>query len=576
MSYTQQEKAIVQKELAIVGSEQGIPLLEVFDRISENKNSSNNDKGGFIKYEKVIGEAKTRFPFQPKSVQPSEGNPDGKQLNDALQGLTTATAEAITYGGFKDMRTNFGTPKSLVFHDPMAQENFVEQLPLGLQLIGIQARLCFGKYTPDLLVISSPQTVKIGNTVKVELPAYGDLVNLDDYKSKVLKDTGGIEKTVVSPVEITVTRKPEDIKKKIDKFGMYKSELLKSNTGIKYLPVLVLDYDQYMSIKDSQKKIICKAMKKVGGVIILKPQLLSVSRTIAKSAANRFTPQIRKINGLSVNPTIKTDILTHATKSNVQKNSLVGEFIGRFKERFQKLTKKPPSKSKIEKPASKENFADTHQKMAAKLKNNPNFFREMGINEINPNHIDLMIATYALRNNLEANKILEQSPARLAERPAVAQMKINRMIYDAQILNKQANFNTSASQEIIHYYDKEKAKGNTTSNTKTEQQKNINKFDKIADVIKENSTAFNKVGLDVSGNREHLLIAIALVGIHSGKNPKENLWLSPEYIGAKTPEEGEAILAGVIKKAESVVQEEEKPKAELMAKNKQPNQEYQL
>jgi hypothetical protein len=343
------------------------------------------------------------------------------------------------------------------------------------------------------------------------------------------------------------------------------------------LPVLILDYNQYMSIKDTQKEIIAKAMKKVGGLIILRTDLLDLSRAIARSAANRFTPQIRQINGLSTKPAATADIAAHATKPNTQQNFLLGQFITKFKERFQKLAQKSPSKNKVEKPAPRESPADTYQRMASKLKNNPTFFQKMGVDEINFNHIDLMIATYAFHNNLEYRKILEQSPALLAERPAVAKMKIDRMIDDAQILNEQVNFNALISQKIIHYYDNKKNKDNIAPNTKAEEQKNINNFDKIADVIKENSLSFSKVGLNVLENREHLLIAIGLVGIHSGRDPKEILSQSQEYLEAKRPEEGEAFLNGVIKKSESIVQEE-KSKAELQAqeKNNQSNREYQL
>jgi hypothetical protein len=190
MSYTAQEKAIIKRELIKLRKELGVPIDEVVERISENKTSANSFRGGYVRYEQLVDEAKTRFPFQAQAVEPNEAYPNALKPNDALQGLTAAIAEAIVYGQFKDRRTSFGTLKSIVFHDPMAQgSTIIDKMPLSLQLIGVQALTCFGKYSPDLLVISAPQTIGKGKNSITEWPGYGDTLDLNNPKSKVLGQT---------------------------------------------------------------------------------------------------------------------------------------------------------------------------------------------------------------------------------------------------------------------------------------------------------------------------------------------------------------------------------------------------
>jgi hypothetical protein len=131
--------------------------------------------GGFVKYGQLIEEAKKPNPFAPKASKTGENNPTGQNPNDALQSLTTAAAEAIVYGQLKDRRTSFGIPSSIVFHDPVAQgTSLINNLPSPLQSIGKQALKSFGKRTPDVLLISSPQTVVVGKRTITEYPAWGE------------------------------------------------------------------------------------------------------------------------------------------------------------------------------------------------------------------------------------------------------------------------------------------------------------------------------------------------------------------------------------------------------------------
>jgi hypothetical protein len=251
------EELLIYYELLRIQNTIDVPIADVVDRISGNKNSSNANKGGFVKYSQLIEEAKKNYPFEPKESSPGSNNPLKYDVNDAFQALTNAAAEAIVFKEMSNMKTVFGTPSAAVFHDPVAQGTVVvSRLPKPLDKIGLDAFKSFGDKTPDLLLISSPQSVTTQAGRSTNYWRWANIVNLNDPKSKILlpdKDASS-DKITVSPVEVTTTKKVDLIKKKVDKFVAYKSALLKDNPIIRYVPILLLDQDRYMEIKDSQKK----------------------------------------------------------------------------------------------------------------------------------------------------------------------------------------------------------------------------------------------------------------------------------------------------------------------------------
>jgi hypothetical protein len=270
------EEQLIYSELLRIQNLKDIPIADVVETISGNQNSSNDNRGGFVKYSQLIEEAKKDYPFEPKKSSAESKNPVGFDANDAFKALTNAAAEAIVFKEMRDMRTAFGTPSAVVFHDPVAQGTVVaSRLPAPFDKIGLEAYKSFGDKTPDLLLISPPQKVTTQAGSLTNYWQWSNIVDLNNYKNTNLlpdKDASG-DKILVSPVEVTTTGSAKDIKDKIKKFENYGSAFFKNSTTVRYAPILLLDYDRYMENKDSQKKAITKAMKKAGGIIVLEPGL---------------------------------------------------------------------------------------------------------------------------------------------------------------------------------------------------------------------------------------------------------------------------------------------------------------
>ncbi len=548
MSYTSQEKAIVEQELIRLRYELGVPIDEVVDRISGNPSSATRGRGGFVKYSQLIEEAKKQNPFAPKTSSPGSENPTGLEPNDALQSLTTAVAEAIIYGQLRDRRSVFGTPSSLVFHDPVAQgTEFINNLSQPFQFLGQQALKSFGVKTPDILLISAPQTGVVGNRPTTEYPIWSDQLDLNNPKSTTLLTSPPIDKILVSPVEITISKKPDYIKKKIEKFGEYKAEIISKNPNARYLPVLVLDYSQYMSIKDSQKKLIAKAMKGVGGIIVLRNGLLDNASAIAKAAVARFTPQIRQLNGLSAKPTPSAARIALAAKINAQQKSSLSQLFTKPKEWFQSLTQKSPLSNGLEEPVQKESAAETYKRVTSNIKSNSSFFQKVGV--VNSEQIDLVIASNAIKSGLDPVKLLKQSPTYQAKMPVLNKMWLNKIVHDANGISKEEP-NSANFQKTIKKYDtkKTKAQSNQQAATNTSPTKRLasDVYQEMTLSLKETASYPEKAGIDIVNNTNHLDLMLAKQLVMKDVDYEKILKQSPNY-RSKEPAEANLWLKNIIK-----------------------------
>jgi hypothetical protein len=337
----------------------------------------------------LIQEAKKDIPFPPRVSDSESGNLGGFDRNNGHQALIAA-AEAVVYKAYRDQITILGTPLSTVIHDPVAQGTAnLQGLPQPFKSLAQEALKSFGNKTPDLLVISAPQKGIVNNKQVTVLPILNNQINLDNSKDlRLFSDLDdGSDKITVSPLEITITADSQKIKDKIKKFEKYGSDYFKNNPNIKYRPILELDYAQYMKISDSNKKIICKAMKKVGGVITLHQGLLTLSKSMAKEAIENFTPLIRVYENLPpkpvnllgqtpLTPRLNTQQKTSSSqllaskeldsKNNKEQKSAAREFFEKSKEWFNNIkqnflsNKNSQVINKVEKPVQKETPSETY------------------------------------------------------------------------------------------------------------------------------------------------------------------------------------------------------------------------
>jgi hypothetical protein len=560
-------KQLIYGQLLNIELLNNIPYAEVVDRINGNISRSNGDYGGFIRYDKLIQEAKKDPPFPKKNSAPGSGNPAGFERNDGHQALISAAAEAIVYKALKSELTIFNTPASITIHDPVAQgASAFNGLPPPFKNLAQEALKSFKNKTPDLLVIAPTQRGIIGDRQVEVYPTWSNQVDLDNSKNLTLHrgKEDWSNKIVVSPVEITTTGNPQRIKDKIKKFEKYGSDYFKNNPNVKYVPVLELDYAQYMSLTDSNKKIICRAMKKVGGIITLHQSLLALSKSIAKEAIESFTPLIRAYEGL---PDRQIDLLGQVPlrpKPSIQLNLLDGELFAKSKELESKDTKgqKLTTGGFFEKSREwfnniKQSFAlnnkpqattnttpkrrlasEVYQEMAVSLKATASYPQKAGIDIVNnSNHLDLMLATQLMKKDIDHEKILRQSPNYRSKEPTEANLWLKNIIEDGISMNKEYYLDSTVSQKIIRSYDNEKTRPPEKSN-----------FEKLS----ESAQRYNS---EYSSDREGLLIAVATAAIKAGMNPEKVLRQSPDYLLAISGK-GEALVEKTIEKAESAVQAE--------------------
>jgi hypothetical protein len=538
MGYTQQEKQIVRNELLKLERNTGVPIEEVVNRISEHRDSSNQNLGGFVKYGQLIEEAKKQNPFASK---------DGA-LNNPFQSLVTASTEAIVYGALRDGQTAFGTPKAIVSHDPVAQgKSIINFLPQPLRGLGQNAFDSFGSKTPDIILISAPQTGLVNGVKVTEYPVWNNKLDLENPTSRTLvNDSKTIDKTLISPVEVTVTGDPQKIKKKIEKFKFYNGGLFTNNTNIRYVPVLVLDYDKFMENKDSQKKIIARAMKNVNGIIVLQPGLLANATTLAKVSAANISTEIRQHNKIVSKPNFTTQI-AFATKSNIEKKSLLTRLLEKQKEWFQTFTQKSPSNDKVDKLFQKESAAETYKRVTSNIKSHSSSFQKIGV--VNSDHIDLVIASGAIKSGLDPVELLKQSPTYQAKMPVLNKMWLNKMVHDAKGISEEAP-DSANFQKAIKKYDAKKTKvqSNQQEATSTRPTKRLASevYQEMTSSLKETASYPQDTGIDVVNNSNHLDLMLAKQLMKKDIDYETILRQSPNY-RSKEPAEANSWLKNIIK-----------------------------
>ncbi len=556
-------KQLIYGQLLNIELLNNIPYAEVVDRINGNTSPTNRYRGGFIQYDKLIKEARKDPPFPKKNSDPRSSNPADFERNDGHQALISAAAEAIVYGALKNESTIFGTPASITIHDPVAQgASAFDGLAPPFKGLAQEALKSFKNKTPDLLVIAPTQRGVVGDRQVEVYPTWGNQVDLDNPKNLTLHrgKEDWSNKIVVSPVEITTTRDPQKIKDKIKKFVTYGSDYFKNNPNVKYIPVLELDYAQYMSLEDSQKKIICKAMKKAGGIITLHQSLLTLSKSLAKEAIESFTPLIRVYENL---PDRQVDLLGQIPlKPNTQSKSPSSELFAKSKEiksqdsKGQKSTsdgffekskewfksirqsfafKEKPQETAITKPKGRL-ASEVYQEMIYSLKGTESYPEKAGIDIVNNSeHLDLMLAMQLAKKDAAYEKVLKQSPNYRSKEPTEAKAWFENMLKDGVSLSKEYYLDSTGSQEIIRSYDNDASRPLEKSS-----------FEKLSDSAQRYNSSY-------STDREGLLVAVATAAIKAGMNPEQVLRQDPKY---SANEKGESLVEKTIEKAESAVQAE--------------------
>jgi hypothetical protein len=539
------EEQLVYNELLRIQNSTNIPIADVVDAISYDKKPSNNNEGGFAKYSKLIKESKEDAPYAPKASSDGSNNPNGLEANDAFRALTNAAAEAIVFGEQRNARSGTGFPTSAVFHQPAGgAKAIVNQLPKPFNEIGANVLESFGDFTPDILLISAPQ--KIGNVESYF--EWKNLVDLDNYKSKILvpDKNASKDKIVVSPVEVTTSRSAEYIKKEIGRFANYKADLLKKNPNVRYVPVLVLDYDRYMGIKESQRKAIVKAIKGVGGLLVASPKLYESSKLLAKAAIDNFSPQVRQHNRLKpAGPFTNLNMILQAPKPFIKPNSLFDQLLAKTKglgqkskEWFGDAKKNFSFSSKPKEPVKTapkgKLVSEIYQEMTNSLKNTTSYPQKAGIDIFNNSqHLDLMLAKQIATKDEIYEKVLKQSPNYRSKEPAEAKIWFDNMLRDGISLSKEYRLDSSGSQKIIRSYDNDASRPPEKSN-----------FEKLAEIAQSYNPHYAK-------DREGLVKAVADSAIRAGLDPEQVLKESPEYLMS---EKGDVLIAKAIEKAESSIQ----------------------
>jgi hypothetical protein len=317
------------------------------------------------------------------------------------------------------------------------------------------------------------------------------------------------------------------------------------------VPILVLDKDAFLSIDPSRRAKLVERMTRIGGVV----QVITGLNYQAEKILYDYAPEIIRAVAAYRKQHPRTKELD--SKQNTEKRSLSSRLFAKPEEWFQNLTQKSPLNSKVEKaekPVQKESASETYQKLVSKIKSNPSFFERMGLDTANSKHIDLIIATSTAKKDLGTAEILKQSPDYLSKRPAVAKMWLDKIVEDGEKLASEERLSTPKSLKVIQFYNDKKPRTNIKTSTQTEQQKNVNAFNQAVALVKNHSSEFEKIGLNVLNNRKDLLTGISFAILSSGNDPSKLLQQSPEFLAAVTPKEGEALISESIEKAKSTLE----------------------
>jgi hypothetical protein len=515
-----------------------VPIVEVLNILSTNK-----DKG-HITYQTLIkkSQAGTLLEFD------SENRPFG-----SLQNLSSAYAEAIV---LKKLRNNTGSEESAIFEPVTQARNAIEPYSSSSNpLLRIPAEASnailksFANKTPDILFTVPKIETRVGNTTQVTYGSWGKIVNpKDPTNTKRLLEYEFRNQNLFSPVEVTISGGSGEINKKIKKFEEdYKNPFPRDRT-IAYVPVLVMDYDNYKNISNFEKPKIINRMRQLGGFVSLVPNLQRDADRRAIEAATQLTSVMqsrrKEIDKQEVGNSLMNQGLYLDRNSKSENNSLFSKAWQGAKTNFTKLSEKFKS-SLNNKPqettstAPKKRLAsDVYREKTSLIKETASYPEKAGINVVdNSNHLDLMLSKQLATTDWETDKILKQSPNYRSKEPNEANLWLKNMINDGISMSKEYYLDSTESQKIIRSYDNDASRPPEKSN-----------FEKLSESAQRYNSEYTR-------NREGLLIAVATAAIRAGMNPEQVLRESPDYSLA-TSGKGEALVEKTIEKAESVVQAE--------------------
>jgi hypothetical protein len=490
-----------------------IPIVEVLEILSMNKDP------GHITYPTLIKKAQSETLLQFDA--------EGKPIS-TLQNLSSAYAEAIV---LKKLRNNTGNDTSAVF-EPVTQAKYaVEQysaifnIPTNIRDKVIKS---FGNKTPDIL-FSVPRTeTRMGNATKITYGAWNNIIDpKNPTDTKRLLEYSFRNQDLFSPLEVTLSARSTDINNKIKKFEQSYKNPFSNNPKVAYVPILVIDYDNYKNISDKEKPRIVERMRRIGGFISLQPGLQELADRKAIEAATQLTSAMQSR---------KKDL----DKQETQK-SLSSRLFEKSKKWFNNVKQSFTSNNKPQKTVStapKGRLAsEIYQEMILSLKDTESYPQKAGIDIFdNSEHLDLMLAKQLARKDPAYEKILKQSPNYRSKEPAEAELWFENMLRDGVSLSKEYYLDSSGSQKIIRSYDNDKSRPPEKS-----------AFEKIADPLERYNPEYSR-------DKKGLFIAVATAVIKAGKDPEQVLRQSPDYLSVT--EGNEASIEEIRQEAESAVQAE--------------------
>jgi hypothetical protein len=228
---------------------------------------------------------------------------DLKQYNGVFQNLQSTYSEAVA---LSSCEANKGIGIAIYEPGDQATQLLIDALK-GLKFVDMNSRQeyikkirsIFGRFTPDILVYAPTYEVVIGKDVKIISPTIKNAINPDSsydvslqlrrlYK---LMDYLYYKKNLTAAFEVTLSKRSDEIREKIEKFQKYNGGILKGVN--KFVPSLVLDLQGFYytgKIKDNHRLEFVNSVygSPVYGVIQLIDKLSDYSEYLSKSAATQL------------------------------------------------------------------------------------------------------------------------------------------------------------------------------------------------------------------------------------------------------------------------------------------------
>jgi hypothetical protein len=509
----------------------GFPIDEVIESISAEQ-GSNNSQGGFASYWRMARAAKD-------GSLPQEDTTD-------FENLRNACAEAIIYKLVRESPATGDAPvTTTAIFDPIGKASSLKALlpdyaqPFTNKII----ESVRGK-TPDLLQVSTPFSYREPDgTLTTQSPGLANVVDPDDPTASRTKTEPYRFKTLIAPMEITLSENADNMLGKVKKAKTYRNPF-KNSGNIEFVPVLVLDRQAFLSQSPEDRVKIVQKMKEAGGYIQLISNLRSNSATYAKLISLELVQAVQQANTKGLD-----------FKQSTKEKSLSERLFAKPKEWLQSLTQKSPLSNRLEKPIQKESAAETYKRVASNIKSNPSFFQKIGV--VNSDHIDLEIASNVIRSGLDPVELLKQSPTYQAKMPVLNKMWLNKIVHDAKGISEEAP-NSANFQKAIKKYDdkKTKAQSNQKKATNASPTKRLASevYQEMTSSLKETASYPQDAGIDVVNNSNHLDLMLAKQLMRKDIDYKTILKQSPNY-RSKEPAEANSWLKNIIKDGISMSKE---------------------